>query len=43
LDAAYTEALAQGQGAIAFEGKMVDAAIVRSYKNILAKADLIGM
>ncbi len=43
LDAAYTEALAQGQGAIAFEGKMVDAAIVRSYKNILTKADLIGM
>ncbi|GHO83416.1 HpcH/HpaI aldolase/citrate lyase family protein [Dictyobacter formicarum] len=43
LDAAYTQALSQGQGAIAFEGKMVDAAIVRSVKNIITRADLIGM
>ncbi|GCE27391.1 malyl-CoA lyase [Dictyobacter alpinus] len=43
LDAAYTAALDQGLGAIAFEGKMVDAAIVRSVRNIIIKADLIGM
>ncbi|GCE19909.1 HpcH/HpaI aldolase/citrate lyase family protein [Dictyobacter kobayashii] len=43
LDAAYKQALDQGQGAIAFEGKMVDAAIVRSVQNIIARADLIGM
>jgi citrate lyase subunit beta/citryl-CoA lyase len=43
LDAVYTQALAQGRGAIAFEGKMVDAAIVRSVKNSIQKADLIGM
>jgi citrate lyase subunit beta / citryl-CoA lyase len=43
LDAAYNEALAQGIGSIAFEGKMVDVAIVRSVRNILQKADLIGM
>lgn len=43
LDAAYSEALTQGVGAIAFEGKMVDVAIVRSVRNVLQKADLIGM
>jgi citrate lyase subunit beta/citryl-CoA lyase len=43
LDAAYREAQEKGIGAIAFEGKMVDVAIVRSVRNILLKADLIGM
>ncbi len=43
LDNVYTQALAQGRGAIAFEGKMVDAAIVRSVKNSIQKAKLIGM
>lgn len=43
LDHVYTQALAQGRGAIAFEGKMVDAAIVRSVKNSIQKANLIGM
>jgi citrate lyase subunit beta/citryl-CoA lyase len=43
LDQVYTQALAQGHGAIAFEGKMVDAAIVRSVKNSIQKANLIGM
>ncbi|HTI15486.1 MAG TPA: CoA ester lyase [Dictyobacter sp.] len=43
IDAAYSEALAQGKGAIAVDGKMVDLAIVRSYKNILQKADLLGL
>jgi citrate lyase subunit beta/citryl-CoA lyase len=43
LDAAYNEAQEKGIGAIAFEGKMVDVAIVRSVRNVLLKADLIGM
>ncbi len=43
LDAAYTEALASGLGAVAVDGKMIDAAIVRSVRNIIQKADLIGM
>jgi len=43
LDAAYTAALEQGKGAVAFEGKMVDVAIVRSVRNVLQRADLIGM
>lgn len=43
LDTAYTEALERGIGAVAFEGKMVDVAIVRSVRNILQKADLLGM
>ncbi|QBD81760.1 CoA ester lyase [Ktedonosporobacter rubrisoli] len=43
VDAAYAEALAQGQGAIALDGKMVDVAIVRSLRTIIQKADLIGM
>lgn len=43
LDAVYTQALEQGRGAIAFEGKMIDAAIVRSVRNTIQKADLIGM
>ena len=43
LDAAYTEAQEKGSGAVAFEGKMVDVAIVRSVRNILQKADLIAM
>jgi citrate lyase subunit beta / citryl-CoA lyase len=43
LDAAYTEALAQGLGAIAVDGKMIDVAVVRSLRNVIQKADLIGM
>ena len=43
LDAAYTEAQAKGQGAVAFEGKMVDVAIVRSVRNVIQKADQIGL
>jgi len=43
LDAAYTEAQAKGLGAVAFEGKMVDVAIVRSVRNVIQKADLIGL
>lgn len=43
LDAAYAEALATGQGAVVIDGKMIDAAVVRSVRNIIQKADLIGM
>jgi citrate lyase subunit beta / citryl-CoA lyase len=43
LDAIYTEAQAQGLGAVAFEGKMIDVAIIRNARNIIRKADLIGM
>ncbi len=43
LDALYTEAQAQGLGAVAFEGKMIDVAVVRSARNIIQKAVLIGM
>ncbi len=43
LDAIYTEAQARGLGAVAFEGKMIDVAIIRNARNIIQKADLIGM
>lgn len=43
LDALYTEAQAQGLGAVAFEGKMIDVAVIRSARNIVQKANLIGM
>ncbi len=43
LNAVYTEALEKGLGAIAFEGKMVDVAVVRGMQSVLQKADLIGM
>ena len=43
LDTAYAEALANGLGAVAIDGKMIDAAIVRSLRNTIQKADLIGM
>jgi citrate lyase subunit beta / citryl-CoA lyase len=43
LDAAYSEAQANGLGAIAFEGKMVDVAIVRSVRNTIQKANLLGL
>lgn len=40
---AYDEALAQGLGAVQYEGKMIDIASVRIVKNLVDKADLIGM
>lgn len=40
---AYDEALAQGLGAVQYEGKMIDIASVRIVRNLLARADLIGM
>jgi citrate lyase subunit beta/citryl-CoA lyase len=43
IDAAYTEALANGLGAVAIDGKMIDVAVVRSLRNTLQKAEMIGM
>jgi citrate lyase subunit beta / citryl-CoA lyase len=43
LEAAYAQAEADGLGAITFEGVMIDAASVRIIRNVIDKADLIGM
>ncbi|MBU4611499.1 CoA ester lyase [Achromobacter sp. GG226] len=43
LAAAYAEAEANGLGAVAVDGDMVDAASIRILQNTLRKADLIGM
>ncbi|MFZ0887322.1 MAG: CoA ester lyase [Candidatus Binataceae bacterium] len=40
---AYAQAEAEGLGAVAISGVMVDAASVRILRNLLARADLIGM
>ncbi|MFC6064037.1 HpcH/HpaI aldolase/citrate lyase family protein [Streptomyces ochraceiscleroticus] len=43
LAKAYAEAEAQGLGALTLEGDMVDAASVRLLRNVLSKAELIGL
>ncbi len=43
LDALYAEAQAKGLGAVAFEGKMIDVALIRNARRVIEKADLIGM
>jgi len=43
LEAAYAKAEAEGMGAVNIDGIMVDAASVRIVRNIIKKADLIGM
>jgi citrate lyase subunit beta/citryl-CoA lyase len=43
LAAAYAEAEANGLGAVAIDGDMVDAASIRILQNTIRKADLIGM
>src|SRR2546423_1894158 len=43
LDVLYNEAQEKGLGAVAFEGRMIDVALVRSARNTLEKAELIGM
>ncbi len=43
LDALYNEAQEKGLGAVAFEGRMIDVALVRNARNTLEKAELIGM
>lgn len=40
---AYDEALSQGLGAVQYEGQMIDIASVRIVKNLVARADAIGM
>lgn len=40
---AYDEALAQGLGAVQYGGKMIDIASVRIVKNLVDRADRIGM
>ncbi|TMF41959.1 MAG: CoA ester lyase [Chloroflexi bacterium] len=42
LDALYKEAQEKGLGAVTYEGKMVDVALIRNARNIIQKADLIG-
>lgn len=43
LEAAYAKAEAEGIGSVNVDGIMVDAASVRIVRNIIKKADLIGM
>jgi citrate lyase subunit beta / citryl-CoA lyase len=43
LEAAYARAEAEGLGAVTFEGVMIDAASVRIIRNVIDKANLIGM
>jgi citrate lyase subunit beta/citryl-CoA lyase len=43
LEAAYAKAEAEGLGAVTFDGVMIDAASVRIIRNVIEKADLIGM
>jgi citrate lyase subunit beta/citryl-CoA lyase len=43
LIALYEEAQARGLGAIEVDGKMVDVALVRNARQIVARADLIGL
>jgi citrate lyase subunit beta/citryl-CoA lyase len=43
LEAAYAKAEAEGLGAVTFEGVMVDAASVRIIRNVIEKANLIGI
>ena len=43
LDALYSDAQEKGLGAVAFEGRMIDVALVRNARNTLGKAQLIGM
>lgn len=43
LETAYAKAEAEGLGAVTFEGVMIDAASVRIIRNVIEKANLIGM
>ena len=42
-EAAYSEALSQGIGAITIDGEMVDAASIRIARNIFERVDLYSM
>ena len=41
--AAYDDAKAKGLGAVTYEGKMIDVAVVRLIQRVIDRADLIGM
>jgi citrate lyase subunit beta/citryl-CoA lyase len=43
LELLYIDAQEKGLGAIAYGGKMIDVALIRNARNIIQKADLIGM
>lgn len=43
MNAAFEQALSQGLGAVQFKGQMIDIASVRHIKNIIERADAIGM
>jgi citrate lyase subunit beta/citryl-CoA lyase len=43
IKAVYDEAMESGLGAVTYEGKMIDVAVVRLLENTLRTADLIGM
>jgi citrate lyase subunit beta/citryl-CoA lyase len=43
LEAAYAKAEEEGLGAVTFDGVMIDAASVRIIRNVIEKANLIGM
>lgn len=43
IDALYSEAQAKGLGAVSYEGKMIDVAVARNARNIIQKANLIGI
>jgi citrate lyase subunit beta/citryl-CoA lyase len=43
LVAIYKEAQEKGLGAVSFEGKLVDMAVIRNARNIIQQADLIGI
>ena len=40
---AYDAALAQGLGAVQYDGKMIDIASIRIVRNLVERAALIGM
>ena len=43
IKAAFDDALAQGLGAVMYDGKMIDIASIRIVNNIVERANLIGM
>jgi citrate lyase subunit beta/citryl-CoA lyase len=43
IDALYREAQASGLGAVAYEGRMIDVAVVRGARKVIQQAELIGM
>ena len=43
MKAAYEAALAQGLGAVQYEGKMIDIASIRIVNNLIERAELVGL